>query len=110
MTTEIERAGNGRRKADENCPMHEARLDDMDAELHKQSGWFKASAAFMTVAVMCISGFGNVILTKLTSIESLLSESKVTLMQHSEQIKALDCRVKDIEDRHRYQDQLERTR
>jgi len=100
-----ERNGQGRRKSDEECAAHEERLDNMDAEIHKQSGWLKAAAGFWAVAIIIASSFCTVIISHLNTIENLLTDNKVALMQHSEQIKALDCRIKDIEERHKYEDQ-----
>ena len=95
------RQGVGRRKEDESCALHEERLDDMETDIAKQSGWLKASAGLVTAVSIAVSILCTVIIGKLGNIETLLSDSKVVLMQHSEQIKSIDSRVHDIEERHK---------
>jgi hypothetical protein len=102
---EVERTGPGRRMRDEECLAHEERLDSVDNEVHKQSGWLKASAILLTVAILITGWLSSSILTKLSGIEGMLSDTKVNMMQHTEQIKNLDMRVRDIEDRNKYIDQ-----
>jgi hypothetical protein len=48
---------------------------------------------------------GTTITAKLNSIETLLTDSKVMLMKHEQQILQLQNDVKDINDRHRWIDQ-----
>lgn len=96
-----EREGVGRRERDQECIEHEKRMDKVDADVNKQSGWLKASAGFTGVAMMIIGSFSSTIINKLNTIESLLTDSKISIAQHTEQIKGLDQRVRDIEDRHR---------
>lgn len=105
MEHNTEREGVGRRAGDFECQEHEKRVNLMDAELSKQSGWLKASALLVLIAMAVIGGLSNLILNKLTSIETLLSDSKVTMMKHEMSINSLDVRVKSIESRHLFIDQ-----
>ena len=108
MPDSVERHGPGRRLRDEECLAHEERLDSVDNEVHKQSGWLKASAILLTVAILITGWLSSSILTKLSGIEGMLSDTKVNMMQHTEQIKNLDIRVRGIEDRNKYIDQHRR--
>ena len=76
----------------------EDRIDDIDQELHKQSGWFKASAGFATVLVLIGGGFNSVILAKLSNIETLLTDSRLVQSRQIEQIENLKHRVDRIEE------------
>lgn len=87
------------------CKLHEERIDDMDAELHKQNGWLKTAGFVFSTASVILGWFGTNITTKLDAISTLLTDGRVVQMQHSEQIKALQTDVKEIQDRHRYLDQ-----
>ena len=95
----------GRRLRDDECFEHEKRMDMVDGELKKQSGWFKASAGILAISIAIIGSYCTQITSKLDSIQAMLTDSKVVMMQHSEQIKNLDSRVTDIEKRHTYLDQ-----
>lgn len=75
----------------------EERIDDIDQEVHKQSGWFKAAAGFAGIAIMALGSFNGIILSKLTNIETLISDYRVVQMQQSEQIKTLQFRIDKIE-------------
>ncbi len=99
------RQGPGRRERDAECDAHEKRLDDVDNEVHKQSGWLKASAILLTIGIVIVGILNNNISTKLTSIQNMLSDTKVLLAQHAEQIKTLEFRVNNIEERNKYIDQ-----
>lgn len=100
-----ERKGPGRRLEDIECLDHDQRINDVEKEASKQSGWIKASAALLSIAVVIIGAFAGMINTKLTNIEGLLNDNKVVMMQYSEQIKTLEFRVRDIEERNKYIDQ-----
>ena len=100
-----EREGIGRRQADADCLLHEKRADVMEQELKKQEGWLKASAGIVTVVSMAIGVLCSVIIGKLGTIETLLTDSKVVMMQHSEQIKQLQGDVKELQERHKFEDQ-----
>lgn len=100
-----ERQGPGRRLEDIECLEHDRRINELDNEAHKQSGWLKVASVLLSIAVIVIGAFDGMIFTKLTNIEGLLNDSKVALMQHSEQIKTLEFRVRDIEERNKYIDQ-----
>lgn len=100
-----ERQGPGRRQGDEECIAHEKRLGEVDNEVHKQSGWLKAAAGLLSIAVLSIGAFNGVILSKLTLIEAMLSDSKVIMAEHAKDIKSIDKRVCDIEERNKYIDQ-----
>jgi hypothetical protein len=98
------RSGRDRRIAEE-CQIHEDRLNEVSGEVSKQSGWLKASAIIVTIAMIIVSGFSGLILTKLAEITGMLSDTKVTLAQHTEKILTLDKRVSDVEERNKYIDQ-----
>lgn len=106
-TYEHTRSGEGRRSSD--CKEHETRLDQIDADVQKQSGWLKATALIGVVLTLIIvpisSWFLGSVLTKLTSIESLLNSNNLTLSLHTEQIKNIQADVKEIQDRHKIIDQ-----
>jgi hypothetical protein len=102
---ESTREGVGRRQTDVECQAHEKRADIMEQELKKQEGWLKASAGIVTVVSFAIGILCSVIISKLGAIESLLTDSKVILMQHSEQIKGVQRDVSAIQERHKYEDQ-----
>lgn len=85
------------------CKLHESRIDDMDMEVHKQSGWLKTAAVVFSIVGTGLIYIGSNVNNKLDSISSLLTESKVVLMQHSEQIKQLQGDVKELQDRTKYQ-------
>lgn len=102
---ESTRDGVGRRQTDADCILHERRADLMEQELKKQEGWLKASAGIVTVVSMAIGVLCSVIISKLGVIESLLTDSKVVMMQHSEQIKTLQGDVKELQERHKFEDQ-----
>lgn len=87
------------------CGEHIKRTNDLDNEIHKQSGWLKTSALLITISILAIGGFNGMVFSKLSVIESLLSESKVITAIHSEQIKSLDQRVNAITERNKYIDQ-----
>lgn len=94
----------GRRQSDEECLMHEERLDEMDAHINKQNGWLKGTALIVVISTVILipvtSWFLSGIVTKLGSIEGLLNASNNTLTLHTEQIKNIDRRVTVIEERH----------
>ena len=106
MTTEnqVQRVGVGRRKDDENCKDHEKRLDDMERKESKRSGWFTAMASVVSVVLVigvpCVAFIGNVLVGKVSSIESKLSTGNETLIKHTEQLASLDKRVIVIEKQH----------
>ena len=75
----------------------EERIDDIDQEVHKQSGWFKAAAGFAGIAIMALGSFNGVILSKLTNIETLLTDYRVIQMQQAEQIKGIQFRLEKVE-------------
>lgn len=83
----------------------EERIDDIDQELHKQSGWLKAAGGFLGIAVLALGSFNGVILSKLTSIESLLTSNQVSIAEVRKDVQSLDQRVKEIEERHKWLDQ-----
>lgn len=83
----------------------EARIDDIDQEVHKQSGWLKAAAGFAAIAVVALGGFNSIILSKLSTIESLLTTNQVTIAEIKRDFAALEKRVGDIERRHDFLDQ-----
>lgn len=76
----------------------EERIDDIDQELHKQSGWFKAAAGFATVLVLIGGGFNSIILAKLSNIETLLTDSRLVQSRQIEQIETLKHRVDRLEE------------
>jgi uncharacterized protein YktB (UPF0637 family) len=96
---EHKRSGAGRRDSD--CIAHEGRIDDLDKEVHKQTGFYKTAAIVFTIVAGALSYFATNITAKLTTIEALLTDSKVLMMKHAEQIKVLQGDVKEIQDRHR---------
>jgi hypothetical protein len=100
-----EREGVGRRSTDEECVAHEKRQDAMDNELHKQSGWFKASAALISIAIIIIGSLSGMILSKLGNIQILLSDNRVAMAQFNEKIINHDKRISDIEERNKFIDQ-----
>lgn len=99
------RNGVGRRQQDTDCAEHDRRLDDVEINHQKLESRWTSMLWFIGIAVIGLGGFNSVILSKVTAIESLLTDSKVVQMQHSEQIKALQQDVKDIQERHKYLDQ-----
>lgn len=80
----------------------EDRIDEIDQEVHKQSGWFKAAAGFATVLVLIAGGFNSLILTKLSNIEALLTDSRLVQSRQVEQIETLKHRVDKLEDYHKW--------
>jgi len=97
--------GPGRRDTDEECVAHEKRIDGIDNEIHKQSGWFKASAILLSIAVIVLGSLCSLILNKLGTIEGLMADNKVTTAEFSMAIKNMDKRISDIEERNKYIDQ-----
>ena len=95
----------GRRKDDEDCRVHEARLDHVDKTVSKQSGWFKTAAVVFSICGTILGGMCGLILSKLTAIESLLSKTDVTLGRHEERLLNVESDIKEIKERHRYLDQ-----
>lgn len=107
MTTEnqVQRVGVGRRKDDENCREHEKRLDEMEKKESKRSGWFTAMASVVSVVLVIgvpmVGYIGNLLVGKVSSIESKLSNGNETLVKHTEQIAGIDKRVVIIEEQHK---------
>jgi hypothetical protein len=99
------RQGVGRRTMDEECKEHSNRLQNIETDVHKNTGRFTSMLWFMGVAGGFIGACMVFLVGKTTSIETLLTNNQVSLMQHSEQIKSVQSDVKDIQDRHRYLDQ-----
>lgn len=99
------REGVGRRQSDEECRRHEDRMDELEIDIGRQSGWLKASAGLVTIVSLAVSILCSIIISKLGTIESLLTDSKVVLMQHSEQIKSVQKDISVIQERHKYEDQ-----
>ncbi len=83
----------------------EDRIDDIDKEIHKQSGWFKAAASFGGLCVMALGSFNGIVLSKLNSIETLLTTNQVTIAELRMFTQSLDQRLKEIEERHKWLDQ-----
>lgn len=81
---------------------NEGRIDDIDQEVHKQSGWLKAAAGFAGIAIMALGGFNGIILSKLSNIETLLTDSRLVQSRQSEQIDSLKHRVDQLEEYHKW--------
>lgn len=96
---ERERQGNGRRESD--CKEHESRLDDIGAEVHKHGGWFKVIGAGISIGFTLLLWFGTGINAKLDAIQASLSRTDVSLMEHSQRIKACEEEIREIKERHK---------
>jgi hypothetical protein len=94
-----------RRKEDTECLVHEERLDHVDRTVSKQSGWLKTAAVVLAFSGTVLGSVCNLILSKLSSIESLLSKTDITLARHEERICGVEADVKEIKERHKYLDQ-----
>lgn len=99
------RDGLGRRQQDIACAKHDERLEAIEADVHKNSGKFASMLWFMGIAGGFIGACLVFLVAKTTAIESLLTDNKVALMQHTEQISTLRSDVKEIQERNRYIDQ-----
>jgi hypothetical protein len=95
------RVGVGRRQVDEECREHSSRLQNIETDVHKNTGRFTSMLWFMGIAGGFIGACMVFLIGKTTSIETLLTNNQVSLMQHSEQIKSVVSDVKDIQDRHK---------
>jgi hypothetical protein len=84
---------------------HERRMDTVDQDIKKQEGWLKASAGFMTIAMIIVGSLCNVIITKLTTIEGMLGKTDVSIARHEERLSNVESDVKEIKARHTYLDQ-----
>lgn len=95
---------------EEKCTMplpcqSEDKIDEIETEVYKQSGWLKAAAGFAGIAVVALGSFNGVVLSKLSTIETLLTNNQVSIAEVKKDIIALDQRIKDIEERHKFLDQ-----
>jgi len=113
MTTDTRSLSPGRRERDEDCLQHERELEEVKLINSKNSGRFTAMLWFMGIigTGMCIGI--TVAITMLSNIQSTMNSAQVSMMQHAEQIRALrdveipniKASIKDIDDRHRWEDQ-----
>lgn len=102
----------GRRIEDIECQKHDERMDSieehmstMSVDVHRNTGRFTAMLWFMGILGGIIGSCLIFLVAKTTSIESLLTDNKVTLMQHSEQINALKQDVTEIKEQHKFEAQ-----
>ena len=95
-----EREGLGRRQQDTECANHDARLTEIENEHNRQAGWMKAAAGFASIAIAVIGYFGMNIISKLSTIESLLNKSDVAIARMDVTVQNHEQRLKDIETRH----------
>ena len=100
----------GQNERRQDCVDHEKRIDDIAAEIHKHGGWFKVIGGSLSFAFIVLGWFGSGIDAKLTSIQAMLTDGKVTLMQHQEQIKSMQQDIREIQERHKYLDQNKKGR
>ena len=99
------RKNQGRRCYDMTEPCtREERIDDIDQEIHKQSGWFKAAAGFGAVAIMALGAFNGIIISKLSSIETLLTNNQISIAEIKKDLGSHEQRIKDLEDRNTWTD------
>ena len=74
-------------------------------DVGKNSGKYTAMLWFLGVASTILGILLSLVLSKTNNIESLLSDNKVILMQHSERIDTLRKEVDEIRTRNQYIDQ-----
>ena len=105
----VERSKDPRRME---CLLHREEMDTIQATItktqvdqSKTSGKYTAMLWFLGIIGAALSILSIVILNKTSSIESLLSDNKVVLMQHSERIDGLRKEVDEIKARNTYIDQ-----
>jgi hypothetical protein len=87
-------------------------MDEVESEVHAiavkqgiQSGWIKASAGLLAVALFVLGILCSTIISKLSEIAGMLSKSEVTMMKHEQQIIQLQGDIKGIQDKHKWEDQ-----
>lgn len=79
----------GRRMYDMGCNIHEEQIDALQAAVNNNNGKYTSLLWFIGVIGTVIGCCLTVLLSKTTSIESLLTDNKVALAQHTEQISTL---------------------
>lgn len=89
----------------EHICVSEERIDDIDKEVHKQSGWLKTAAGVSSIIAIFVGSYCNKIVTKLETIESLLNGNNVAIAEMRKDIKTHEDRLQDIEKRHLFLDQ-----
>jgi hypothetical protein len=94
-----------RRKEDLSCKEHEERIDRMDGDIRSISMQLKIAGSILSIAMIVLGALSNLILTKLTNIESLLNKNDIVLMEHSQRIKNCEQDIADIKERHKFIDQ-----
>lgn len=105
---ERERSGIERRQLPDrtaNCENHESRMDKVDADINLGKGWFKAAAGFWGVAALVVGFVGTNINSKLSNIEAMLMTDKSDIRLLNEKVANVQIDVREIQDRHRVQDQ-----
>jgi len=102
----------GRRDYDPMCLQHRKELDSAIEKIEaistvsaESSGKYKSMLWFMGIAGSILATLLIVIISKLSTVETLLTDSKVVLMQHTERIERLRQDVDEIKVRNRFIDQ-----
>lgn len=83
----------------EDCKLHEERIDQIQAEIHKHGGWFKILGAGIVMAFSVCGWFGQGINSKLDAIQSMLHRGEVNLMEHSQRLKNSEQDIQEIKQR-----------
>lgn len=94
-----------RQRTAEECKEHDDRLTHIEEGVHKNAGRFTAMLWFMGVLGSMLALSMGYLITKTTAIEALLTDNKLIINLHTEQINNLKSDVKEIQERHRYIDQ-----
>ena len=102
MAPDIERREGERRQS---FQAHEDMIDEIAKETSKHSAWFKvfggSIALIATIAFMLVTSIS----TKIDAVLTSLNDSKIMLMKHETEIKALQTDLDGINKRHQYKDQ-----
>lgn len=76
----------GRRSYDMDCQFHTEQFESLQADVSKNIGKYTSMMWFLGVIGAAIGGCLIVLINKTTAIESLLSDNKIAIVQHTEQI------------------------
>ena len=79
----------GRRRYDMDCQFHTEQLEKLQATVNVNTGKYTSLMWFIGVIGTIIGCCLTILVSKTTSIESLLIDNKVVLAQHDEQIGTL---------------------
>lgn len=85
--------------AAERCKEHSNEIEAVKLDLGKTSGKYTAMLWFIGIAGSFIGSCLAVLLVKTTTIESLLSDNRIIVVTHTEQIGRIRDDVIDLKDR-----------